>query len=430
MRTTTETLQGLTITNLWVDAPLAADEPNGRTIEVYARVITGDGGAGKPYLVFLQGGPGGEAPRPSVVPSSPPWLKPALRDYQVIMLDQRGTGLSTPVSSRYVRDEQGTRVEVAGALAGLTPQQQADHITHLRADEIVNDCELIRQELGADKLTLFGQSFGGFTSLNYLSRFPSSLAGAIITGGLSAVGRPVDDVYALTWQIMMRRSDEYYARFPGDRDRMRALSDLCAQGRIALPNGDVVSPDRLRTIGHRIGMQGGAEQLHYLLERDPFSSAFAHDLMASMPFRGRNPLYAVFHESSYADGGATRWSADRTMPQAVKDDPTLLGAEHLHASLFDEDSELAAFREVAHILAEHEWPRMYDEAALAAADVPIAAAVYVNDPYVPLEFSLETANLLPDCRAWVTSEYEHNGLWMGEGVFTHLDDLLHGRRWL
>lgn len=32
------------------------------------------------------------------------------------------------------------------------------------------------------------------------------------------------------------------------------------------------------------------------------------DLAALLPFNGRAPLYAVLHESSYADGGVTNWS--------------------------------------------------------------------------------------------------------------------------
>jgi hypothetical protein len=56
-----------------------------------------------------------------------------------------------------------------------------------------------------------------------------------------------------------------------------------------------------------------------------------------------------------------------------------------------------------------------------------AAAVYVNDPYVPLEYSLETAGLLPGVRLWVTSEHEHNGLRSGP-VLEHLIDLAQDRR--
>lgn len=429
MRTATHRLPGLTLTDLTLDAPLDGGDPAAGTIEVFARVVTAEGGEGRPYLVFLQGGPGSEAPRPAL-PGTPPWLERALREYQVVMLDQRGTGRSTPVSSRVVRADYGVNGEVAGALAGSNPAEQAEYLTHFRADEIVNDCELVREALGADRWTVLGQSFGGFTTLHYLSTVPGSLAGAIITGGLSAVRHPVDDIYAATWQIMIGKSEAYYRRFPGDRDRMRELSARCAAGEITLPNGDVVSADRFRTLGHRLGASGGAESLHYLLELDHRSSVFAHDLAGLLPFAGRNPIYSVLHESSYADGVATRWSADRTMPDRVREDVTLLGGEHLHRTLFREDTELAPFAEAADLLADHEWNQLYFPERLAEADVPIAASVYAGDVYVPLDLSLETAALLPDCRTWVTSEYEHNGLRADPAVLDHLIGLLHGRRWL
>ena len=62
----------------------------------------------RPYLLFLQGGPGFEATRPT----SPPigWMKRAIADYRVLLLDQRGTGRSTPVGS----DIPGETPEAAG----------------------------------------------------------------------------------------------------------------------------------------------------------------------------------------------------------------------------------------------------------------------------------------------------------------------------
>ena len=56
-----------------------------------------------------------------------------------------------------------------------------------------------------------------------------------------------------------------------------------------------------------------------------------------------------------------------------------------------------------------------------------AAAVYVDDVYVPYEFSMETSRLLPGVRTWVTSEHEHNGLRAGD-VLPRLIDLAHDRR--
>lgn len=430
MRATTTNLPGLTLRELVIDSPLDHANPSAGTIEVFARVATATGGEGKPYLAFLQGGPGFEAPRPMLVPTNPSWLARALEDYQVVMLDQRGTGQSTPVGTALVNRDGQQHFELTGPLAGKDAEEQAEYLSHLRADEIVNDCERVREALGATKWTVLGQSFGGFTTMHYLAAHPESLAGAVITGGLSPAGRQADDVYALTWQIMIEKSERYYRRFPDDRDRMRAISAACANGEVSLANGDLLSPERFRTIGIKLGAQGGFESLHYLLQLDHRSPAFAADLAASLPFGGRNPIYSVLHESSYADGFATRWSAERTMPDRVREDVTLLGGEHIHRSLFEEDSKLRPLAGAADLLAEHKWNQLYPADRLARADVPVAAVIYHHDAYVPMEFSLETAALLPDCRTWVTSEFEHNGLTMDSGVLDHLLGLLNARRWL
>ena len=50
--------------------------------------------AQQPYLCFFQGGPGFECPNPSERIS---WLSSAVKHFRVILLDQRGTGRSTPV---------------------------------------------------------------------------------------------------------------------------------------------------------------------------------------------------------------------------------------------------------------------------------------------------------------------------------------------
>jgi hypothetical protein len=81
-------------------------------------------------------------------------------------------------------------------------------------------------------------------------------------------------------------------------------------------------------------MSTGAEVLHYLFELDPGSPAFRHDLAATLPFAGRNPLYVAVHEACYADGGVTGWSAQRTMPDDFRDDLSLLTGEHVMPWLF------------------------------------------------------------------------------------------------
>ncbi|HET7385744.1 MAG TPA: alpha/beta fold hydrolase [Nocardioidaceae bacterium] len=405
------TAPGLALVEHEFTVPLDHADAEGEQINVFAREVADPRGRDRPFLVYLQGGPGQEAPRPTRGPTDPTWLDRALADYRVLMLDQRGTGRSSPI----------------GVLPGLTPAEQAERLALFRADAIVADLELIRQRLGVDRWSLLGQSFGGFCALRYLSAAPSGLREALFTGGLPPVGLPVDQIYATTYHIMRERNRRYYARYPADRERVRAVLDRCDAGEVRLPDGRQMSAERFRQVGNRLGMSDGAEHLHYLLERDPDSPAFGYDAASMLPFSGRNPLYVVIHEACYADGQATRWSAQRTMPQEFRDDRTLFTGEHVSTATLEEDPELAPLSEAADRLADREWPALYDADALAACEVPCAAAIYAYDAYVPLIFSEQTAAMIPTMRPWVTNEYEHNGLRAdGERVLDRLIGLARG----
>ena len=100
------------------------------------------------------------------------------------------------------------------------------------------------------------------------------------------------------------------------------------------------------------------------------------------------------HEACYADGVATRWSAERVMPPEYAATPELLTGEHVYPWMFEDYGALAPLREAAELLAAHEWPRLYDPDVLRANEVPVAAAIYADDPYVERAFSEETAALI------------------------------------
>jgi hypothetical protein len=88
----------------------------------------------------------------------------------------------------------------------------------------------------------------------------------------------------------------------------------------------------------------------------------------------------------------------------------LLTGEHLFPWHFEDERGLRPYREVAAELARRDWPRWYDADRLARVDVPCAAVIYADDPYVDRRFSEETADLLPGMHRWLTDEYLHNGL--------------------
>jgi pimeloyl-ACP methyl ester carboxylesterase len=403
--------RGLLLTEHEFSVPLDHARPDGPTITVFAREVADPDGRDRPLLVFLQGGPGSEAPRPTRHPSSPGFLERALTEFRVLMLDQRGTGRSSPI----------------GTLPGLSPEEQAAYLTHFRADAIVRDAEHIRHELGVERWSVLGQSFGGLCIMTYLSIAPEGLREAFVTGGLVALGPRIDDVYRATYARTLERCRRYYERYPGDRDRVRALHAHLDRHDVRLPSGDRLTGRRLRLLGNLLGMSTGAEDLHYILELPVDAPAFAHDVDHALSF-ARNPLYAVLQEACWADGGSTRWAAQRLLPAEYEHDATLFTGEHVYPWMFEEFGALAPLREAADVLAAHEWPRLYDPDRLAANEVPVAAAVYADDMYVERAFSEETAAHIRGLRPWLTNEYEHNALRAdGARVLGHLVDLVRGR---
>jgi pimeloyl-ACP methyl ester carboxylesterase len=402
---------GLVLTEHEFAIPLDHSAPDGERITVFAREVAEADGTDRPFLVFLQGGPGFEASRPTRHPSGPAWLDRALSEFRVLMLDQRGTGRSSPVD----------------ALPGRPPQEQADHLAHFRADSIVRDAEWIRRELGVERWSILGQSFGGFCALTYLSLAPEGLREALFTGGLPPVGASIDELYRATYERVIERCRRYYERYPEDRDRVLDIVARVEAGDVRLPSGDRLTARRVRQLGALLGMSEGAEALHYILELPFGSPAFLHDVEHAASF-SRNPIYAVLHEASWADGAATRWAAQRVMPDAYAQQPELLTGEHVFPWMFEDYEGLAGLREAADLLAEREWPRLYDAERLRRNDVPAAAVIYAEDMYVERRYSEQTAALVRGLRPWVTNEYEHNGLRAdGEHILGRLIDLARGR---
>jgi pimeloyl-ACP methyl ester carboxylesterase len=395
--------------------PLDHDAPGGERIEVFARevVAAGKTGADLPRLLFLQGGPGFGGPRLSGRAS---WLDTALDSYRVLLLDQRGTGRSTPV----------TRHSLA---ARGSARDQARYLSLFRADAIVADAEFIRRELGGAPWSVLGQSFGGFCTVTYLSKAPEGIGEAFITGGLPGLTASADDVYRRTYPRVRAKTLAHYARYPGDVSRARRVARHLAGTRVLLPDGAPLTVAAFQSLGGMLGQSTGSDELHYLLEGafdgDRLGDAFLHDVYGRLSFAS-GPLYAALHEACYAQGTATGWSAQRIRaefpefgpgPALEGAEPLLFTGEMIYPWMFEQDPVLRPFRDAAELIAEYaDWPALYEPARLAVNEVPVAAAVYFDDMYVPLELSVRAAEAIPGLRSWVTSEYEHDGLRVSNGA--------------
>ncbi|MEV7509105.1 alpha/beta fold hydrolase [Streptomyces sp. NPDC090085] len=410
---------GTVLTDHRFHVPLDHHRPDGPQIELYARevVASGKDPEALPWLLYLEGGPGFGARR---FVGRQAWLERALQDHRVLLLDQRGTGRSTPLNRQTL------------PLHG-TPAQQAEHLAHFRADSIVRDAEAIRPGLtGGAPWTVLGQSFGGFCTVRYLSSAPEGLAAALITGGLPSLTATADEVYRAACPRIEGKNTAHYGRYPMDVERARRIAAHLAERPAELPGGHLLTVEAFQSLGILLGGGDGSHELHYLLE-DAFvptpagpalSDAFLEGARSLLSFAG-HPLYALLHEAIYAQDPAapTAWAADRVLAEHPRfdarkalagDDPLLFTGETIHPWHFTTDPALAPLRETADLLAARTgWEPLYDPRRLAANEVPVAAAVYHDDMYVDAGHSLQTARSIRGLRTWVTDEFEHDGLRAG-----------------
>jgi pimeloyl-ACP methyl ester carboxylesterase len=420
-------LPGLAVTDHTFAVPLDHRNPARGSIEVFAREVADPARAGQdlPWLLYLQGGPGGKAPRPTA--GNPSWLRRALRTHRVLLLDQRGTGRSTPVNGR-----SAARFPSAAALA--------EHLGFFRADSIVADAELIRRQLtGGRPWETLGQSYGGFLTLTYLSQAPEGLAACYVTGGLAGLEATAEEVYRATAPRVRAKNEAFAARYPADQETLGRLARRLSEEPARLPDGDLLTVRRLRLLGLDLGMGAGFERLHWLLDEALDADGTPTDVflndVGQLTGLVANPLFAVLHESIYAQPGfgPTAWAAHRvldSLPEFAEDaDPLLLTGEMILPWMFQDLTALRPFAEAADLLAQRaDWPALYDRARLSANQVPVAAAVYFDDMYVDAHLSLRTAAEVGSVRAWVTNEWEHDGVRVdGERVLGRLMDMAAGQ---
>ena len=388
--------------------PLDYANKEGETITVFARevVLKENRDATLPWLVYLQGGPGFPSPRPD---ANSGWLKRALQQYRVLLLDQRGTGNSQVVSAQ--------------TLAGQSVSEQVEYLSQFRADNIVRDAEAIREQLGIEQWALLGQSFGGFCTLHYLSYYPDSLSRAYITGGIPSLTRHADEVYRATYKRVLDKNKAFFDAFPQAQQMCNRIADHLLANDVRLPNGQIFTVEQFQLIGINLGRSGANAAMYYLLEEafvevdgaPQLSYSFLNAMLAEQSYL-TNPIYAILHEAIYCQNSASQWSAHRVRSeysqcQYESGQDLCFTGEMVYPWMFDQLETLKPLKAAADQLADKsDWPVLYDQEQLSRNTVPVAAAVYVEDMYVEFDYSRETLAKMGKAKAWMTNEYEHNGL--------------------
>lgn len=224
------------------EVPENRDDPHSRKIKLKLAVIRSSAQvASKDMLVMLAGGPGQAATEswPGVATA----LQPLTAHRHVLLLDQRGTGGSHPLTceaeSGAAQDDDDAglhpdklRAETERCLKQLDGKADPRYYTSTIA---VQDLEDVRQALGSPSLDLVGVSYGTRMAQQYAMRHPDAVRSLVLDGVVPnelAVGQDfasnLDD--ALKAQFARCTADEACRKRFGDpyqtlyqlRDALRA----------------------------------------------------------------------------------------------------------------------------------------------------------------------------------------------------------------
>ncbi|KAL8904502.1 MAG: hypothetical protein Q9207_003224 [Kuettlingeria erythrocarpa] len=339
------------------------------------------------------------------------WTERVLdKGYQILFLDQRGTGLSETLTPR--------------TLSFAPPQQIADHVKLFRADSIIFIC-----------------------------------------GGLAPLVDQPDLVYRKLFVKVAERNQAYYQKYPEDTERVKNIVRYLQSTKTAvkLPSSGPLSIPRFRSLGINLGFHGeqslvfscAIDAVHGVIlrmahELDYFGY-FTRPTLAefeSLQSFDTVPLYALIHELIYLQGNNTSaWSADRMMKEhpafvnlstSSDEDPIYFTGEmqlqcipqrncnvyrhrtftsnpsapsQIFPSTFSDHDELRPLADAADILAHTSgWPALYDEAQLARNDVPVYTSIYIDDMYVSFDLAMATARKIRNCKSFVTNAMYHNAI--------------------
>jgi len=212
------------------EVPEDRRDPGSRKIRLsYVRFASTAAKPGPP-IIYLAGGPGGTATRALSGPRFP--IMMALRERaDVIAFDQRGTGLSNHIPER----PPSTRPPPEFTEAGLTSYFRTDFqeawadwtkagvaMTGYNTEQNADDIDDLRRHLGADKVDLWGISYGTHLALSMLRRHGdrvNRVALASLEGQDQTVKRPA------AVDALLREVDGLLAADPAVR---AAIPDLPA----------------------------------------------------------------------------------------------------------------------------------------------------------------------------------------------------------
>ncbi len=202
-------------------------EPAGTDIELFiARVPSLNAAPQDDPLLLIAGGPGQAAT--DLYPQVRAAFEPIRRDRDIVLIDQRGTGRSAPLTCPQVS---AATVELVAEPESLPALMEACLATltgdpRLYTTSIaVRDLERVREALGIEQWNLYGVSYGTRVAQHYLRRYPQRTRALILDGVVPNEAPLGPDVAAQSQRVL----DSILSRCATDPACADRYPDIAAQ---------------------------------------------------------------------------------------------------------------------------------------------------------------------------------------------------------
>lgn len=256
-----------------LSVPERRAHPASRRITIaFARIKSTSHNPGPP-VIYLDGGPGGSGIGAARVPHFGALFRALSASSDVILLSQRGTGLSdrvgclggdplpadTFVSLARMQEEVTSRQ----ARCAESLRAQGVDLAGYTSDESADDIDAVREALGVPQVSLIGFSYGTHLALATLRRHTDRIARVVLLGTEGAT-----DTWKLpsTYDAQVAAIEALLDADPRTRD---VMGDFTATLRTLLDRlADNPLPITMKINGHDRTMQLGAAGFLYLLRRD------------------------------------------------------------------------------------------------------------------------------------------------------------------
>ncbi len=180
----------------FLDVPLSYDSPSGPSMKIFYRLASQlDSAPERPTVLYFYGGPGGASYQSK--------LEIGLEDFNVIYMDQRGTGFSRPPEFAQLQNPE-----------------------FFNSEFIAKDAALLVNKLGLKKVTVYGHSYGTIPATIFASLFPD-LTQAVVLEGVVFSGQV--DLWSAPHRIkvLQRMFDAY------PKELKQKILDLSQSGKVS-----------------------------------------------------------------------------------------------------------------------------------------------------------------------------------------------------